>query len=462
MSAHAQLFAANELAAKLYTQALLDSRVALDWFRGRGLSGWAAHQFRVGFAPRYSTLIMDAIDRGEIKHAVAASAGLIVQNPDTMVWRDRFSDRVMFPVRDDRGRIIAFGGRILSKRNDNDERPKYLNTSETPIFSKRRNLYGLHEVQSSREKPDSIWLVEGYMDVAMLHRYGLKCAVASLGTSVTNEQVETIFRHTNRLVLCMDGDSAGVKAAIRSADKVLPYLGGGRSASFSFLPDGKDPDEMVRSVGPDITRYQIERESFDMSTWLIVQAEINHPGEGAGILARRYREIVERINKAMIVDIPASMKYDRANYCHNLLITMNIEFGLDIDFYPPYLTPDLSRPIQAKRGASTVVFPEDVKSTIRYHSAAHVEEKQTTLVPMDQSKSDPSTTRDRDMKMLEAICRDFPDILPSETSFLIEPSGESDVSLSRDEAVAVLPMLLRRVKMSEIKQERRSTLLNMG
>lgn len=159
---------------------------------------------------------------------------------------DRFRDRVMFPIRDQRGRTIAFGGRVLG-----DQKPKYLNSPETPVFHKSRELYGLYEALQQRQRPDELIVVEGYMDVVALAQFGVRNAVATLGTSVGPAHMDRIFRHVSQVIFCFDGDAAGRNAAQRALDACLPAMLDGRQARFLFLPEGEDPDTIVRSEGAD-------------------------------------------------------------------------------------------------------------------------------------------------------------------------------------------------------------------
>lgn len=160
---------------------------------------------------------------------------------------DRFRERVMFPIRDKRGRVIGFGGRVLG-----NDTPKYLNSPETDIFHKGRQLYGLYEAQQDNAEPNRLLVVEGYMDVVALAQYGINYAVASLGTSTTADHIQLLFRATNNVICCYDGDRAGRDAAWRALETALPYMTDGRQLRFMFLPDGEDPDTLVRKEGKEV------------------------------------------------------------------------------------------------------------------------------------------------------------------------------------------------------------------
>jgi len=175
---------------------------------------------------------------------------------------DRFRERVMFPIRDKRGRVIGFGGRVLG-----DALPKYLNSPETDIFHKGRQLYGLYEAQQSQPEPARLLVVEGYMDVVALAQYGISYAVASLGTSTTADHIQLLFRVTDTVVCCYDGDRAGRDAAWRALETALPYMTDGRQLRFMFLPDGEDPDTLVRKEGKEAFEARMEH-AQPLSTFL--------------------------------------------------------------------------------------------------------------------------------------------------------------------------------------------------
>ncbi|MGB1110732.1 MAG: DNA primase, partial [Gammaproteobacteria bacterium] len=215
---------------------------AVDYLKKRGLSGEVAKRYGLGFAPPgYETLIPAIGKQWPSKQLV--EAGLLTEGERGRPY-DRFRDRVMFPIRDRRGRVIGFGGRVMG-----DGEPKYLNSPETPVFHKGRELYGFYEARTSGAKLDSLIVVEGYMDVVSLAQFGVNNAVAALGTSITKEQVELCFRSVQSIVFCFDGDRAGRAAAWRAAENALPALSSGKTVRFLFLPEGHDPDSLIRERG---------------------------------------------------------------------------------------------------------------------------------------------------------------------------------------------------------------------
>ncbi|MCP5157357.1 MAG: DNA primase [Ectothiorhodospiraceae bacterium] len=215
---------------------------AVEYLKRRGLTGEVAARFGLGYAPPGWTNLRDALGTSEAELRLLERAGLIARRDDGSFY-DRFRDRVVFPIQDRRGRTIAFGGRVLG-----DDIPKYLNSPETPIFHKGRELYGLAQVRAAG-KVSRVVVVEGYMDVVALAQHGVDNAVATLGTAATADHLRALFRLCPDVVFCFDGDAAGRRAAWRALETALPLMQEGRQAFFAFLPDGEDPDSLVRARG---------------------------------------------------------------------------------------------------------------------------------------------------------------------------------------------------------------------
>jgi len=239
------LYESMERATKLYEGFLRqhkDRGRVVDYLKRRGLSGEIARDFRLGFAPEgWDNLMQTLTDEVSVSHAL--TAGLLIENDKGRKY-DRFRDRVIFPIVNQRGKVIAMGGRVLG-----DGKPKYLNSPETPLFSKSHELYGLHHVRKFAKNLNRIVVVEGYMDVIALAQFGIHYAVATLGTSVGKPHLELLFRRVEQVVFCFDGDEAGRKAAFRGMEAALPMMEDGRQVKFLFLPEGEDPDTVVRSKG---------------------------------------------------------------------------------------------------------------------------------------------------------------------------------------------------------------------
>jgi DNA primase len=240
------LYESMERATKLYEGFLRqhkDRKSVVDYLKHRGLSGEIARDFRLGFAPEgWDNLMQTLADEESIEHAL--TVGLLIENDKGRKY-DRFRDRVIFPIVNQRGKVIAMGGRVLG-----DGKPKYLNSPETPLFSKSHELYGLHHIRKFAKNLSRIVVVEGYMDVIALAQFGIHYAVATLGTSVGKPHLEALFRRVEQVVFCFDGDEAGRKAAFRGMEAALPMMEDGRGVKFLFLPEGEDPDTVVRNKGP--------------------------------------------------------------------------------------------------------------------------------------------------------------------------------------------------------------------
>ncbi|HKS35214.1 MAG TPA: DNA primase [Enterobacteriaceae bacterium] len=234
---------------------------ARQYLAKRGLSSEVTTRFAIGYAPPgWDNVLKRFGGNGENRQSLI-DAGMLVTNDQGRSY-DRFRERVMFPIRDKRGRVIGFGGRVLG-----DATPKYLNSPETDIFHKGRQLYGLYEAQQHEAEPQRLLVVEGYMDVVALAQYDINYAVASLGTSTTADHIQLLFRVTNNVICCYDGDRAGRDAAWRALETALPYMTDGRQLRFMFLPDGEDPDTLVRKEGKDAFEARMEQ-AQPLSTFL--------------------------------------------------------------------------------------------------------------------------------------------------------------------------------------------------
>ncbi|MDG6881900.1 DNA primase [Phocoenobacter uteri] len=242
----------NEI-AKFYQNLTASNPHSLSYLEERGLSKAIIEKFELGFVPNSmdSVLKKFGVNKQEIDKLF--DTGMLSRSDNGRVY-DRFRNRVMFPIRDRRGRVIAFGGRVLG-----DEKPKYLNSPESAIYHKGSELYGLYQATQLNSNPTYLIVVEGYMDVVALAQFGVDNVVASLGTATTGEQIQQMFRHTEQVICCYDGDRAGKEAAWRALENALPYLEDGRQLKFIFLPDGEDPDSFVRKHGKEGFEQYLEQ-----------------------------------------------------------------------------------------------------------------------------------------------------------------------------------------------------------
>lgn len=242
----AELYSLMELVAQYFCKQVQSSSIpphVASYFVKRGLVAETLKQFEIGYVASHWTSLLDALATSDEVRKQLLQVGMIVEK-DAGGYYDRFRGRIMFPIRDQRGRVVGFGGRVLD-----DSEPKYLNSPETDIFQKRSELYGLFQARKHIQDMECAYIVEGYMDVLALIQHGVKNVVAVLGTAITAEHLQKIFRICPKIIFCFDGDSAGKEAAWRSMEIVLPLLQKGRQGFFIFMPDGIDPDSYIQKYG---------------------------------------------------------------------------------------------------------------------------------------------------------------------------------------------------------------------
>ncbi|HEY1071216.1 MAG TPA: DNA primase [Thermomonas sp.] len=238
------LYGAMEAAATFFRTQLARSDKARAYVEKRGIAAEIVDRYAIGYAPDGFSGLREALGTDPRRLQLLERGGLFSKNDKGHVY-DKFRDRLMFPIHDRRGRTIAFGGRVI----DPEDSPKYLNSPETPLFHKGRELYGLWQAKQANQKLERLIVVEGYMDVVALAQYGVSQAVATLGTATTPDHAELLFRNAPDVYFCFDGDRAGRSAAWKALESVLPRMKDGRQAFFLFLPDGEDPDSLVRQEG---------------------------------------------------------------------------------------------------------------------------------------------------------------------------------------------------------------------
>jgi DNA primase len=242
--------------------------VAIDYLKGRGLTGEIAKEFGLGYVPAGWDNALRAVGKDDAAVKALLGAGMLIEKEGEHRYHDRFRERVMFPIRDSRGRIVGFGGRVLGKGE-----PKYLNSPETALFHKGSELYGLYEARQALRDIPRLVVVEGYMDVVALAQYGVRYTVATLGTSTTAEHLKKLFRVAPEVVFCFDGDRAGRAAAWRALENALPEAQDGRTLRFLFLPEGEDPDTLVRKEGKDSFERRIAKDALPLSAYLLDSLE---------------------------------------------------------------------------------------------------------------------------------------------------------------------------------------------
>jgi len=296
------LYALLDAAALWYEGELPRNADAQAYCRKRGLDAETIKRFRLGWAPAGYDGVIKALGNTPRRMELLNEAGMVASSERGSKY-DRFRERLMFPILDRRGRVIAFGGRVLSS----EQSPKYLNSPETPLFHKGRELFALWQVKQANANLVRIVVVEGYMDVIALHQAGLPIAVATLGTATTPEHTEVLFRAAPDVVFCFDGDRAGRAAAWKALESALPRLRDGRQAYFLFLPDGEDPDSLVRKEGREGFEKRI-KEAMPLSDYFF--NELSHDVDMASLdgrarLAERARPLIAKLPDGAFRDLMA-------------------------------------------------------------------------------------------------------------------------------------------------------------
>jgi DNA primase len=263
------LYQVMAAASRFFEQNAKDSERAQAYLGKRGIDAPTSAKFALGYAPDSWNALLNRFGASEEERRRLLQSGLIIEREaragQSAGYYDRFRDRVMFPIRDARGRVLGFGGRVIDQGE-----PKYLNSPETPLFHKGRELYGIYEARQARSDFKRLLVVEGYMDVVRLHQAGITYAVATLGTATTQEHLNKIFRLTSELIFCFDGDRAGRQAAWRALENALPLARDGRELKFMFLPDGHDPDTLIAAEGAKGFEEHLKR-AVPLSEYLVRQ-----------------------------------------------------------------------------------------------------------------------------------------------------------------------------------------------
>lgn len=285
------LYELMQAAARYYRGQLKQSPRAIDYLKRRGLSGEIAARFGIGYAPEGWQNLEGAVSDYQDKSLL--EAGLVIANDDGKRY-DRFRDRIMFPILNTRAQVIGFGGRILDKGE-----PKYLNSPETPLFEKGRELYGLYQAQKAIRAEGLVLVVEGYMDVVALAQLGVEYAVATLGTATTPYHIQKLLRLTDQVVFCFDGDAAGRRAAWRALENALPYLQDGKQLRFLFLAPEHDPDSYIREYGKEAFEHLVGEEALPLSGYLLRELSLQvdlKTQEGRSALLERAKPLLTAIS----------------------------------------------------------------------------------------------------------------------------------------------------------------------
>ena len=321
-------------ADQIYRKALRENQTAIKYLQKRGIDGAAAGRFAIGYAPEGWDTVLKALAQNEEQVDALIKAGLVIEN-ETGRRYDRFRDRVMFPIRDQRGRVIGFGGRVLGKGE-----PKYMNSPETPVFHKGRALYGLHEARQHPGRAREIVVVEGYLDVVSLAQYGIEPAVATLGTATTTDHIRQLTRLSDRVIFCFDGDRAGRAAAWRAAENALPHAGGQVELVFLLIPEGEDPDSLVRLKGAE-TFKKLLSGALPLSSFLV------------GELVKQVElDSVDGRSKLAALAKPVLGKISEGVYRELLVGQLAEKIGITQDRFEALILAEKARPLPARPAPS--------------------------------------------------------------------------------------------------------------
>jgi DNA primase len=294
-------------ASRFFEQNAKDSERAQSYLAKRSIDALTCAKFALGYAPDSWNALLNRFGGSDEERRRLLQAGLIIERDaragQSTGFYDRFRDRLMFPIRDARGRVLGCGGRVIDQGE-----PKYLNSPETPLFHKGRELYGIYEARQARSDFKRLLIVEGYMDVVRLHQAGITYAVATLGTATTQEHLNKIFRLTSELIFCFDGDRAGLQAAWRALENALPLARDGRELKFMFLPEGHDPDTLIAAEGAQGFEQRL-KDAVPLSEYLVrqllLQVELEHVdgrAKLAALAAPLFKRMPEGVYRELLLD----------------------------------------------------------------------------------------------------------------------------------------------------------------
>ncbi len=296
--------------------------LAVNYLKNRGLDGKTAKAYGVGFAPPGWDNLLKALAQNDKDKHLLIEGGMLIHQATERKLYDRFRHRIMFPIRDTRGRVIGFGGRVLG-----DDKPKYLNSPETPVFHKGQELYGLYEARLAYRELPRLLVVEGYMDVVSLAQFGISYGVATLGTACGPDHLDRAFKYTQEVVFCFDGDKAGRSAAQRALEASIECMTDGRTVKFLFLPEGEDPDTLIRQIGPEKFERLIELAvPFEDYLFDAVADGLNiRTMEGRASFSKRAAPLLDRLPKGVFRELMLESLATRTGLNRNVLQELVLE-----------------------------------------------------------------------------------------------------------------------------------------
>ncbi|MGD8341352.1 MAG: DNA primase [Gammaproteobacteria bacterium] len=435
-------------ADQFFRQNLRENQDVIAYLKRRGIDGATAGRFALGYAPDSWNALLDRLGGDQAAVDRLIRAGLAARNDKGRTY-DRFRNRVMFPIRDSRGRVIGFGGRLLEPGE-----PKYLNSPDTPLFDKSRTLYGIYEARSEPGRPERLIVVEGYIDVIALVQAGLGPAVATMGTAATADNMRQLTRLTDRVVFCFDGDRAGREAAWRALESTLPFGGGKVRIEFVLLPEGEDPDSFVRDTGAEAFEQLLEQ-ATPLSSFLIERAAEDLDLDSADDRSRLAGRVLPLLAK-----LPSGL------YRELIIGELSAHTGITADRLLRQLEPE-APPGMARRPESVggkTVMQKALTLLLHFPRAAANTGDIEGLQDLDIPGADL-------LHRLLEIARDNPNITTGELieTFRSEAEGRWVERLAREEPLddeAAAPQVLRdsleRIVASHLKRSRAAALRQRG
>jgi DNA primase len=391
--------------------------IPINYLKDRGLSGHIAKEFGIGYAPSGWDNLLAEIGTSNEYQDQLLEGGMLIFNEEKDRLYDRFRERIMFPIRDSRGRVIGFGGRVL-----NNDKPKYLNSPETPIFHKGKELYGLYEARQAYRQLPRVLVVEGYMDVVALAQYGIRYGVATLGTACSEEHLSRAFRHTNEIVFCFDGDEAGRKAARRAMEHALPVMEDGRQIKFLYLPEGEDPDTLIRQIGEEKFTRLIEGAS-PLETFLfeeLGQHFNTQTMEGRARLCKLAAPMLDQLPRGVYRELMFAQLANRSQLSMDALMTLLNEL------------PTLESPREIIAGANNLIFPtKNTYAKNKGHEHTYSGGKPSSTVALSSDKAlQPLSSRLKTAELALALLLFQPSIAQAVTNYEdLHHSQENNIRL---------------------------------
>ncbi len=346
-----EVYAVLDKISQYYQKQLRQHQAAIDYLKARGLSGKIAADFAIGYAPAGWDNILQRFGQDEAQKKTLLQAGLIIEkDKDKGRYYDRFRNRIMFPIRDRRGRTIAFGGRILNP----EDNPKYLNSPETVVFNKSQTLYAQYELRQQKANTDSLLVVEGYMDTVMLAQHDINNCVATLGTATTSDNLKNLFKLSQDIIFCFDGDRAGRQAAWRALETALTVLSDRHQVRFLFLPEGEDPDSQVNKIGKQAFLDNLAQ-ALPLSEYLLDELKSQYDTlslDGRAQLAEAAKPLIKRMQTSVLRELIIGKLADIVGLSADKLIPVGNENNIAAPHYADIPEQQTSAPTPRLRRAN--------------------------------------------------------------------------------------------------------------